>query len=417
MVAQSDSPGESSLRIVDIKTSTVAVPLKPSETRSWFREGPEVIDSVIVQVETEEGFVGLGEAPPVLGADMTKALLDTATSEFLGHTPFELNRLIRTIYARHNLAHLHPHAASWAINGVEMALWDLLGKVCGQPLYKIWGGAYRLDIPFYAHIERRAPEAMRDEAARAVESGFDTLYTKVGFDLDSDLAAVAAMREAAPSPKVRIRVDANQGWSPGEAIRAIRALEPYGLEFVEQPVLMYNLESLAHVRNAVTVPIAAHESGWTMYEVLNVVKRQAADIIHVDPRFDLGLTGARNSAAIAEAAGLPVVAHSFGELGVAFAATLQLIAATPNFTLANQVEGYSRLEDDVVRGGPLQFDGNRVRVPDAPGLGVMLDLDKVKAYEEVYDDEVRQSGYSRRLRNPYYAAMHFRSHLRSSESS
>ena len=107
---------------------------------------------------------------------------------------------------------------------------------------------------------------------------------------------------------------------PGEAVRTINKMAKYDLEFVDQPVLMHNLDEMARVRRAVATPIASHESSWTFYNVLNVIKKAAADVIHIDPRFDAGFIGARKSSAIAEAAGIPVVQHSFGELGVAQAA-------------------------------------------------------------------------------------------------
>jgi L-alanine-DL-glutamate epimerase-like enolase superfamily enzyme len=310
------------------------------------------------------------------------------------------------------LAHVHPHAANWALNSIEMALWDLAGKAAGRPLYELWGGPFRRDVTYYGHVERQEPQAMADVARQLAESGFETLYTKVGLDPEDDLAAVRAMREGAPSPRVKIRVDANQSWSPAEAITLINAMAAYGLEFVDQPVLMFNLEALRRVREGVAVPIAAHESGWTMYDVLNVVKHQAADVIHIDPRFDTGLSGARISAGIAEAAGLPVVAHSFGELGVAFAANMHVVAACPNFTLANQEDGYRELADDVIAGGPIPFRGPRAVVPDGPGLGVTLDPDRVKEYAAYYQQEVHDRGHDRALNTILYRAMYLRPYLK-----
>ena len=158
---------------------------------------------------------------------------------------------------------------------------------------------------------------------------------KVGFDEGGGLACLKDIRETA-GPAAKIRLDANQSWSAGDALRIIKRFGKYDLEFVDQPVLMYNLDDLARVRSAVDVPIAFHESSWTMYDALNVIKRGAADVIHVDPRFDAGMVGARLTAGMAEAAGMPVVMHSSGELGVAQSAYMHLIASTPNFTLANQ---------------------------------------------------------------------------------
>jgi L-alanine-DL-glutamate epimerase-like enolase superfamily enzyme len=400
------------MKITAVCSTVVAVPLTSRPVESRLHEGPRDLASIIVEVHTDEGLVGLGEAAPVLGPDLTPAILNSAAEFLVGENPLHVNRLMKTLYARYNLTHLHPHAANWALNAIEMALWDLTGKSAGLPLYELWGGPFRLDIKYYGDIERQDPGAMEADAKRLIAAGFDTLYTKVGLDPDDDLAAVAAMRAGAGSDRVKIRVDANQSWSPGEAITMIRAMAAYGLEFVDQPVLMFNLEALHRVRDAVPVPIAAHESGWTMYEALNVLKHDAADILHVDPRFDAGLTGARVTAGMAEAAGLPVVLHSFGELGVAFAAGMHLIASCPNFTLANQEAGYRRLTDDVIAGGLMPFEGATVRVPDGPGLGVALDPDRVARYAEYYQRDIRERGRDRDLNTTIYKAMYMRSYLR-----
>jgi len=398
------------MEISEITTTAVAVPIREPRTQSVIRKGPRFLESVVVRVSTDDGFVGLGEAPPLLGVETTEALIRSASKNCIGLSPFHVNRIMKMLYARHNVTHVHPTAATWAFNAIETALWDLVGKACGRPLFEVWGGPFRLEIPFYGYIERQTLEGMEEEAGALAASGFETLYTKVGLGRDEDIQAVAAIRRGAPDQRVRIRVDANQAWSPGEAIDTIRALEPYGLEFVDQPVIMFNLDSLKRVKEAVSVPIAAHEAGWTMYDVLNVLKHNAADILHVDPFFDLGLTGARISAGMAEAAGIPVVLHAYGCLGIGFAAGLHLIASTPTFTLANQEAYYRTLTDDIIEGGPLPFKGACVSVPTGPGLGVSLDDTRLKQHAEFYR---QKAAGARETRPVTYTAMYLRSYLKS----
>jgi L-alanine-DL-glutamate epimerase-like enolase superfamily enzyme len=186
----------------------------------------------------------------------------------------------------------------------------------------------------------------------------------------------------------RIRVDANQAWSPGGARTIIERLAQLGLEYVEQPTQASNLDEMAALRRMVTVPILAHEASLTVEGTLNTIARQAADAIQLDPRFDAGIAGARAAALIAEAAGLPVVTHTFGELGVATAAVLQLHAAHRNFVLDNQTY-YWNLEDDIVVGGPMRWHGCELEVPTGPGVGVELDRDRVAHYQAFYEREVR----------------------------
>lgn len=398
--------------ITDVRATTVAVPIPNTTTAPRLHKGLHALVSVLVEVQTDEGLVGIGESPAVLGGDLTEAIISSAAPAVIGNNPLHVNRIMKTLYARYNLTHLHLHAANWALNALDVALWDLAGKSVGRSLYELWGGPFRRDVTFYGDVQRQEPAAMAEEACSLAAAGFTTLYTKVGLDTEDDLAAVAALREGASSDRVKIRVDANQSWSTGEAIRMITAMADYGLEFVDQPVLMYNLEALRRVRDAVPVPIAAHESGWTMYEALNVIKAGAADVLHVDPYFDAGLAGARITAGIAEAAGIPVVLHSYGLLGVAFTAGLHLIASCPNFTLANQEVSYRRLEEDVIVGGPLPFQGATVRVPDGPGLGVALDPDRVRYYADYYRREIRDQGQERDLHTTLYKAMYLRPYLK-----
>jgi L-alanine-DL-glutamate epimerase-like enolase superfamily enzyme len=198
---------------------------------------------------------------------------------------------------------------------------------------------------------------------------------------------VRAVREAVGSGP-RIRVDANQAWAPGAAKTIIARLAEYELEYVEQPTLASNLAEMAEVRRAVPVPILAHEASLSVEGSLNVIAAQAADALQLDPRFDAGISGARTAALMAEAAGLPVVTHTFGELGVGTALMLQLHAAHRNFVLDNQTY-YWNLEDDVIEGGLLPFDGPELTVPTGPGLGVELDRERVAHYAALYEREVR----------------------------
>jgi L-alanine-DL-glutamate epimerase-like enolase superfamily enzyme len=189
----------------------------------------------------------------------------------------------------------------------------------------------------------------------------------------------------------------------------INRLEKYDLEFVDQPVLMYNLEGLARVRNAVNVPVSSHESSWTFYEALNVIKRGVADAIHVDPRWDAGFTGARITAGIAEAAGLPVLTHSYYELGIAQCAYMHLIASCPNFILANQ-SGYDSLIDDVIMGGRLEFKDGCMDLPEKPGIGVELDPQRVEKYHAAYEENVK--GKEPPSEVPLYRFMSYRNYFK-----
>jgi L-alanine-DL-glutamate epimerase-like enolase superfamily enzyme len=392
------------MRIDDIRTTVVAVPQKRRYESSWRRKGhghgSQV--SVLVEVCTDDGLIGIGESPVVYAgsASATVALIDGVRELLLGRDPLERNILMAQMYAETGMAHFGTQGLSWATSGLDMALWDLAGKIMQQPLHMVWGGAWRETSNFYADIPPAEPEEMGEAAAQWVEAGFRTLYFKVGFDPSLDVRRLEAVRDAVGSAP-RIRVDANQAWSPGAAKRILKAMAQFDLEYIEQPLIGSNLDELATLRQSVEVPILAHESSLSVAGSLNVIKRGAADALQLDPRFDAGIDGARTAAQMASVAGLPIVTHTFGELGVATAAILQFHAAHPNFILDNQTY-YSNLEDDVIEGGLLPFDGPALQVPKSPGLGVTLDREKVGHYAEAYERNVCWKVRPDEAPDPYY---------------
>jgi len=379
------------MKIVDVRTTIVAVPQRREYRSSWRRgyQGSTPQIAVLVELETDTGLVGIGESPAVYAGrpEVTVAMIDAVRDLLIGADPLEHDIVRHRIYAETGMAHLGTQGLSWAISGVDTALWDLVGRAVEQPLHRLWGGAWRTRSPFYGDVPPAEPAQMAEDAVAWVERGFRTLYVKAGFGADLDVARVRAIREAVGEGP-RIRVDANQAWSPGAARTTIERLAELGLEYVEQPTLASNLDEMAALRRMVSVPILAHEASLTVEGTLNTIAKQAADGLQLDPRFDAGIAGARTAAMMAEAAGLPVVTHTFGELGVATAAVLQLHAAHRNFVLDNQTY-YWNLEDDVIVGGLLPWQGCELEIPTGPGIGVELDRERVAHFATLYEREVR----------------------------
>jgi L-alanine-DL-glutamate epimerase-like enolase superfamily enzyme len=378
------------MKISDLRTTIVAVPQSRQYRSSWRSsyQGSTPHVAVLVELETDDGITGLGEAPVVwaANAEATVALIDAVRPLVVGADPLGNDTLRRRLYAETGIAHL-GQGASWALSGIDCALWDILGRVAGQPLHRLWGGEWRLRSPFYGDVPPGELDEMARNAREWVERGFRTLYLKVGFGADVDVARVKAIREAVGDGP-RIRVDANQAWSPGAARTIIGRLAEFDLEYVEQPTPASNLDEMAALRKMVAVPILAHEASLTVEASLRTIAHQAADALQLDPRFDSGIAGARTAALVAEAAGLPVVTHTWGELGVATAAMLQLHAAHRNFVLDNQTY-YWNLEDDIIEGGLMQWHGCELEVPIGPGIGVELDRDRVAHYAQLYERDVR----------------------------
>jgi L-alanine-DL-glutamate epimerase-like enolase superfamily enzyme len=379
-----------SMRIANLQTTIVAVPQKRQYRSSWRStyQGSTPHVAVLVELHTDEGIVGIGEAPVVWGAsaETTVALMEAVKPILLNADALAGDVLRRRLYAETGMAHLGM-GATWALSGIDCALWDILGKQAGLPLHRLWGGAWRTRSAFYGDIPPGPEAQMAEDATAWVERGFRTLYLKVGFGADVDVARVRAIREAVGDGP-RIRIDANQAWSPGAARQIVNRLAQYDLEYVEQPTLASNLEEMAALRAKLPVPILAHEASLNVETSLATIAHHAADALQLDPRFDQGIQGARTAALMAEAAGLPVVTHTWGELGVATAAMLQLHAAHRNFVLDHQTY-YWNLEDDIIEGGLMPWHGCELDVPTAPGIGVALDPDRVAHYAGLYEREVR----------------------------
>lgn len=339
------------------------------------------VTNVLLEVSTDEGITGLGEAVGFPSVEIVESIIRTCRPRLLGQDPFNVERIMDLLYRAGGWQNF-LNTGNIALGGIEMALWDIIGKACDKPLYQLFGGLFREKIPYMYFLPRKGPEEMAEQAAEAVEEGFRTLYIKVGVDPEEDVQAVQAIRGAVGSgPK--LRVDANEAWSPSMAISMIRKMEPYDLEFVEQPVHFRDFDGLAAVKRAVGIPIAANQTSWTQYDVLEIIKRQAADIILTDPHQLGGLYIFKKVAAMAEYAGMPIVKHSFCDLGVSANAAMHIMASTPNFTLANQAY-VAFLSDDIIVGGLPHYDGDCLTVSRKPGIGVELDPDKVERYARLY---------------------------------
>lgn len=401
------------MKITGMRAVPVAVPMLLDESDTYMHTGPAMMQAVTLEVFTDEGITGIAEVPVVYGATMSQQLVMSAEKFVVGRDPADVNILLKELYCYYNLNHLNSHAANWAVNSIERACWDILGQKAGLPLYKLWGGAFRNEIEFFGFIESENLDEIKRVAKERAAKGYKVLYTKCGFSTpEFDVEMVKAIREAVPDPSVKIRVDFNQAWTVGEAISIINKMEPYGMDCADQPVMMYDVDGLKAVRNATNVPIAAHEATWTMYDMLRVIKAGAADAVHIDPRFDCGYHGARVSAGICEAAGIPVICHAYYELGVALTERMQIIASCPAFTMVHQTCEYDYLSDDIIKGGKYDIVDGKLALPTKPGLGVELDQDKVAKYNEVYIKQVKEAGYENGSESPLYGAQFTRRYLK-----
>ena len=401
------------MRITGLKATPIAIPMLFEI--SAMGSGPNCYTAVMLELFTDEGYVGIAEVPSVYGNVASKQLVESTEQFLIGRNPADVNVVLKELYACYNLYHLHPMAANWAINSIERAMWDIVGQKAGLPLYQLWGGAFRRKIPIYGFVPPNPQDLdqMKADATAFYKKGYQVIYTKVGFGApEEDVEMVAALRAGIPDSSVKIRVDPNQGWSVPDAISIINKLEPYGMDCVEQPVMQFDIDGLKAVKEATHVPIAAHESAWNMYDTLRLIKAGAADIIQLANRFNIGVYGARIAAGMCEAAGIPVISHAYYEFGVSVVERLHFIASCPACTMVHQTCEYEYLSDDILKGGRLYIENGCIELPQEPGLGVKLDQEKLAIYNEWYIKNVLEAGFEHTLEAPLYGAMYARNYLK-----
>lgn len=368
------------MKITRIETIPVDIPINPARAIQGGRGAHTVSPFLMLRVHTDEGIVGLGEVsctPVWSGEDSLTAshiIDDFLAPVLIGQNPTDIERLtarLRTAVAN------HPFTKS----GIEMALWDILGKVAGLPVYRLLGGPVRDVVPTKFSISGVEPTRAADIARYAVDQGFRAMKVKVGIEPEGDVARVRAVREAV-GPDIRLGVDANGGWSPRTAIQTIRRLMEFGILFAEQPVPPVDVAWLADVRRHVDVPIMADESVYTLQDAMALARAGAADVLSVYVGKGGGIGPARKVAAVAEAAGLTCTVGSNLEMGVASAAMIHLAMATPGIGAEEfpcDILGPFFYEGDVLA-EPLPIRGGEARPLEKPGLGVELDDDRLAFY-------------------------------------
>ncbi|MBI3977431.1 MAG: mandelate racemase/muconate lactonizing enzyme family protein [Chloroflexi bacterium] len=366
------------MRVTNVRSTIVRVPF--SEVKQSSIGSDSATDEVIVLVETDEGITGIGEALATVCPEAIDAAVRQMARFIVGENPFQIEAFSqRVFHGRWQFYRTFGHAAA---SGIEMALWDIVGKAVDQPVHQLLGGAVRDRIDHFYWIQRKEPAAMSAEARRGREEGFTVFYIKVGIDPRQDIEAVEAVRSGA-GPDALLRVDANGAWTPAEAIRIIREMNRYALDFVEQPVSILDLDGLIEVRRASGVPICLDQGALTQWDILNALKRQAADFICAEPARYGGLLEFKKVCSLAELANVVICRHVGPELGILSAAAMQVCATVGNLALGNQT--WARLlADDIIAEDLCTFTKGTLPVPKGPGLGVTLDHDKLARYADAY---------------------------------
>ncbi|WP_018659009.1 mandelate racemase/muconate lactonizing enzyme family protein [Allofustis seminis] len=326
-------------------------------------------ETIIVKVETDEGIVGYGESQPsrvVTGNSIEEVECFLADmDDFLrGENPLAIGHI-------HDRMNRFIKGKSSGKAGIDLALYDILGKKMGAPVYQLIGGASN-QIASDITIGIDEPQKMAALAQKYVAEGYRILKIKIGIDPVDDVEAIRLIREAV-GPEISLRVDANQGYHAKQAVQIARAFETYHVDEIEQPVPWHDLEGLKKVTQHAQQLIMADESVLSPQDASRVVKMEACDVINIKLMKSGGLYPALQINAIAQAAGLECMVGCMTESRIGIAAGAALAVSQKNISYAD-LDSYLLMEEVPGITGGFTQSGGIVTVPDAPGLGLHVDL-------------------------------------------
>lgn len=340
-------------------------------------------DMALVRVHTDEGLVGIGEAG-LFGAPATVqaiAIEHRVKPLLLGEDPFYVEHIWQKVYGHLGRSGRRGFLLS-SLSGVDMAIWDIIGKALDTPLYKVLG-ASRDRVPAYAcggfYAEGKSTEDLAEEMASYVDQGFRAVKMKIGgLQMALDVARVKAVRRSI-GDSCRLMVDANNMYSPKDAIRMAHAIQEYDITWFEEPVNTDDIEGSAHVVASIEIPVAGYETEDTRYGYRELIARRAVDIAMPDVLWSGGITECRRMAALAAAYNVPSSAHG-GFNAPSLAAGLHLLASLPHGGMLEMNLYPNPFRDEIVT-EPLTIDSDgNARLPEKPGLGVELDEDAIARY-------------------------------------
>ena len=372
------------MRITDVRWTPAFIPIE-APLRYAFGSHPG-FSRIVVEVETDEALVGLGEC---YGGASREGQLAEMRPLLIGEDPFQLERIRWKLAAPSSLK-LFGYILGFA--ALEFACLDLQGKALGKPVCEIIGGTMRQEVPFSAYLFYRYPnEDGKGEVANSEQMvafakslvktyGFETLKYKNGvLPPDEEIETFIALRKA--FPELKLRLDPNAAWSVTTSVRVARLLHDYDVEYLEDPV--WGMRAMARVNaKAPWVTLASNMSVFAFEDLVPNVAMDVLDVVLLDPHWYGGISRARLAGQICEAMGVDVGMHSGAEFGISQSAMLHLAAALPNLTVAPDSH-YHHLTDDIIEGGKLPYRHGKMAVPAGPGLGIKLDKDKLAKYHEL----------------------------------
>ena len=340
--------------------------------------------TVLIKVFTDEGIVGIGECSPMHPKLVSETVVFVLKPIIIGRDPFDLERISEDIFIK--TYKFRGRLVFMAFSGIEIAIWDAIGKALRLPVYKLLGGEYRKNIKVYASFMRRdqSPKEVAERAEYFVTQGFKAIKIKIGkrwgFDdlPDNAIETVKEVRKVI-GYDIDLMVDCNSAYSAPRAIQIGRKLEDYGIFHLEEPVPEHDIESLRKVTEALDVPVAAGEQNCGRYEFKELLVKDAVDIVQPDVTKAGGLLECKKIATIADSFGKICTPHNT-QPTIGTVATLHFIISTPScrYPMEYNIEPHP-LRDILLKEPIVPKDGY-LTVPDGYGLGIEINEEVIERY-------------------------------------
>lgn len=335
-------------------------------------------NAVLVKIYSDDGTIGFGEAcawePEFYGEtieSVSSTIENYITPKIVGQNPMNIGNIMSIIDA--NLAKI-----TCAKEGIDLALYDLVGKILNVPVHTLLGGCYRNKIEVASEIGIDTPKVMAQNALDVLKLGIKVIKIKGSDNMDLDVKRIYAVREAV-GDDIPLRLDPNAAWTTIGTIKIMKKVENCNLQLLEQPVPPWDLKGLAHIRNSIGIPLMADESVWTPQDVVKLADYEAVDIMNIKIAKSCGLFLGKKIEAVAEAMGFPCIAGTEIEPGFSLVAKLHFAASMRSHPLASEFTELSLLKDSILK-PKIKINDGYVDVPQGSGFGFELDEDVLEKY-------------------------------------
>ena len=368
------------MRISSLETYPVRVPYQHDELSSIVaRSG---VSDVIVKLTTDCGLIAWGESRTAADTAGIESAIRSMAPLVVGRDPWETEAIARDVFMSGGWQ-FQAMTGNFAFAGIDMALWDLCGKSCGQPVYRLLGGALRDVVDYFCYLHWGTPDNVAAQGRDGVGRGYSVFYLKVGRDTNLEEDMLGALRDAI-GPDARIRIDVNQAWTLPQARRTLlRWHARYNLDFVEAPVSIDPVENMADLRQPGLPALCVNEGLWREADAIRIVQRRCCEYLCASNYWVGSFRRFHTLIHAADREGQLICKHTHGELGITAAAGQHAMLCAPNACDGHQQTAQIMTDDILTTRIPIA-DGPKWGRIDELGLGVDVDEDKLMTYHEEY---------------------------------